>query len=350
MKPKMHRLLRVLAKSLVANLLPPALFDAQADKATVRRLFALYVCVVEIENHSYCNRTCSFCPNAFIDRRSENILMSDALFDKLLADLASIGYSQSLIWSRYHEPLAHASIFARVARARRQLPRAYLVLVSNGDYLNRESLQQLEAAGADRLMLDLYLPDGKERDPAAIAEEKQKFCARTGLALEAAGPYEYRCLGSRMHITMGIPFYTKGTISTRGGLVDVVHLRSYQRTSVCFNPLHSVVVDFNGKGMLCCQVRSDSPLQKDAVIGDLTRPDYSLFDFYRDLAPARAGLLAPGPKDGVCRTCDVSATGPDKLGRHAAISRVVHAIPGVTAAMHAAVRRRNRRRKYEIGG
>jgi hypothetical protein len=147
---------------------------------------------------------------------------------------------------------------------------------------------------------------------------------------------------------MGIPYYTKGTISTRGGLVDVVHLRSYQRTSVCFNPLHSVVVDFNGKGMLCCQVRSDSPLQKDAVIGDLSRPDYSLFDFYRDLAPARAGLLAPGPKDGVCRSCDVSATGPDKLGRHTAISRVVHAIPGVTAAMHAAVRLRNRSRKYEI--
>ncbi|HWQ03075.1 MAG TPA: radical SAM protein, partial [Candidatus Nitrosotenuis sp.] len=311
------------------------------------QLFALYVRVVEIENHSYCNRTCSFCPNAFIDRRSENILMADALFEKLLTDLASIGYSQSLIWSRYHEPMAHVSIFDRVARARKRLPGAYLVLVSNGDYLNRESLKKLEDAGANRLMLDLYLPDGRERDPAAIAEEKEKFFARTGLSLEPIGPYDYRCTGSSIHITLGIPFYTQGNISTRGGLVDVVHLRVYQRTAVCFNPLHSVVVDFNGKGMLCCQVRSDSPLQKDAIIGDLSAPGYSLFDFYRDLAPARAGLLAPGPKEGVCRTCNVSATGPDKLGRHETVYRMAHAIPGFTALMHAAVRRRNRRRKYE---
>jgi hypothetical protein len=343
----MHRLARVLGKSVVANLLPPALFDAQAGDAAVRKLFSLYVRVVEIENHSYCNRTCSFCPNAFLDRRSRNVLMADSLYDKILADLESIGYGQSLVWSRYHEPLADPSIFERLARARQRLPRAYLTLVSNGDYLNRESLGKLEAAGADRLMLDLYLPDGHERDPAAIAAEKEKFCARTGLRLEPLGPYDYRCLGSRIHITMGIPFYTGHSISTRGGLVDVVHLRAYQRTAVCFNPLHSVVVDYNGKGMLCCQVRSDSPLQADAVVGDLSQPGYSLFDFYRDLAPARAGLLAPGPKNGVCRTCNVSDTGPDRLGRHTALARVAHAIPGFTAAMHAAVRWRNRTRPYE---
>lgn len=343
----MTDILRVLSKSLVANLLPPQVLDPQADLATLRALFSTFVRVVEIENHSYCNRVCSFCPNSFIDRRSQNVLMQDSLYNRILDDLAGIEYSQALVWSRYHEPLAHTSIFERVARARARLPKAYLVLVSNGDYLNRESLQQLEGAGADRLMLDLYLPEGHERDLAEIESEKKKFAARTGLVLSPIGEFDYLCSGSRIKITMGIPRYTGQHVSTRGGLVNVAHLRTYQRRTVCFNPLHSVVVDFNGKGMLCCQVRSDSPLQSSAIIGDLAQPCYTLFHFYRDLAPARAALLAPGPKDGVCRTCDVSAVGPDSLARRPAIARIVSHLPGVLLLFDAAARRVARHRKYE---
>jgi hypothetical protein len=342
----MGDILRVLSKSVVANLLPPQVFDPQADLATVRELFSTFVRVVEIENHSYCNRVCPFCPNSFLDRRSQNFLMEDSLYSRILYDLAGIDYSQALVWSRYHEPLAHPSIFERVALARSRLPKAYLILVSNGDYLNRESLQQLETAGADRLMLDLYLPEGHERDLAEIETEKKKFTARTGLALSPIGEFDYRCLGSRIQITMGIPRYTGELVSTRGGLVDVVHLRTYQRHTVCFNPLHSVVVDFNGKGVLCCQVRSDSPMHSSAIIGDLAQPGYTLLHLYRDLAPARAGLLAPGPKDGVCRTCNVSAIGPDKLARRPAIAAVSR-LPGVQRLFRSAARRVARRRKYE---
>lgn len=343
----MADILRVLSKSVVANLLPPEVSDPQADLATLRGLFSTFVRVVEIENHSYCNRVCPFCPNSFLDRRSQNVLMLDSLYNRILDDLASIEYNQALVWSRYHEPLAHSSIFERVARARARLPKAYLVLVSNGDYLNHESLQQLESADADRLMLDLYLPEGHERDLAEIETEKRKFAARTGLVLSPIGEFDYRCCGSRIQITMGVPRYTGEHVSTRGGLVDVVHLRTYQRHTVCFNPLHSVVVDFNGKGMLCCQVRSDSPLQSSAIIGDLMQPGYTLFHLYGDLAPARAGLLAPGPKDGACRTCNVSAVGPDKLARRPAIAGIVSRLPGLQPLFRSAVRRFARHRKYE---
>jgi len=211
--------------------------------------------------------------------------MEDALYERILDDLAGIRYKQTLIWSRYHEPMAHPSIFERLVRARARLPEAYLVLVSNGDYLNRETLSQLERAGVNRLMLDLYLPEGKERVPAEIEDEKKKFSTRTGLELSPIGEFDYRCLGSSIQITMGIPCYTGEHVSTRGGLVEIAGLHSYQRRAVCFNPLHSVVVDYNGKGMLCCQVRSDSAAQSSAIIGDLAQPGYTLFHLYRDLAP-----------------------------------------------------------------
>jgi len=139
----LNKALKILAKSAFANMLPREAFDHEADMATSRELFRNYVRVVEIENHSYCNRTCWFCPNAQIDRHSENILMADAVYEKILSDLESIEYSQALIWSRYHEPLAHESIYDRIAQARKRLPSAYLVLVSNGDYLNHETLRRI---------------------------------------------------------------------------------------------------------------------------------------------------------------------------------------------------------------
>ncbi len=343
----MYPTIRVLGKSLVANLLPTALFKPALELAAVKELFSTFVRVVEIENHSYCNRTCAFCPNAFIDRRSQNVIMEDALYERILDDLAGIRYKQTLIWSRYHEPMAHPSIFERLVRARARLPEAYLVLVSNGDYLNRETLSQLERAGVNRLMLDLYLPEGKERVPAEIEDEKKKFSTRTGLELSPIGEFDYRCLGSSIQITMGIPCYTGEHVSTRGGLVEIAGLHSYQRRAVCFNPLHSVVVDYNGKGMLCCQVRSDSAAQSSAIIGDLAQPGYSLFHLYRDLAPARAGLLAPGPKNGVCRTCNVSDVGPDKLARRPAVANAISQLPGVQLLFRSAARRAFRQRKYE---
>jgi hypothetical protein len=340
--------LKIIAKSALANVLPREVFDSATDPSTAREVFATYVRVVEIENHSYCNRTCWFCPNAQIDRHSDNILMSDVVYEKILRDLESIDYSQALIWSRYHEPLAHESIYPRIAQARGRLPKAHFVLISNGDYLNRESLRQIEDAGADRMMLDLYLPEGKERDPSEIKSGLEKFQTRTGLQLLPLGEYDFRCLGAKVNITMGIPSYTDANMSTRGGLVEIKKLSEYQRTSVCFNPLHSLTIDYTGDCVLCCQVRSDSPLHRDTVLGSLNDPAYTLFDFYRDLAAARRSLLAPGPKLGVCKTCTISDTGPNRMARRPTLANFMAHIPGLHSVLRAMVKRASRARKYEV--
>src|SRR5260370_16619004 len=197
--------------------------------------------------------------------------------------------------------------------------------------MDRENLRPVECACVNRLMLDLFLPEGRERVPAEREDEKKKFSTRRGVGLSAIGEFDYRCLGSSIQITMGIPCYTGEHVSTRGGLVEIAGLHSYQRRAVCFNPLHSVVVDYNGKGMLCCQVRSDSAVQSSAIIGDLSQPGYGLFHLYRDLAPARAGLLAPGPKNCICSTCNFSDDRPDKLARPPAVAKAVPQPPGGTA-------------------
>lgn len=338
------RVANILAKAVLVNTLPEDLVRPDISIKRARELFAHYVDQVEIENHNFCNRVCWFCPNSSIDRRSQLRLMSPAVFGRIIDDLRSVDFDGALTWSRYHEAMADDSIFERVAIARAALPSASLVMVSNSDYLKRETLSKLEAAGVDRLMLDLYLPDGKERDPNAVAAGLRKFQRRTGHELQANGAYNFRVLGLRMKTTLEIPLYTKENISTRGGLVDVPKLASYRRRSVCLAPVRHMVIDYNGKGMLCCQTMSDSPAQRAAIIGDLSSPGYGLFHLYRDLGKARRALLSPGEKTGVCTSCDVRDDGPDRLARRDWFANAVNRLPatgtGVVRLWHNIMRRR----------
>src|SRR5262249_39144531 len=128
--------LRLSMRFAYANALPRDLFTDQVKLRRVKELFAKYVRLVEIENHSYCNRTCSFCPNSSLDRISRVVPIDKTVYDRIIGDLASINYDQTLVWARYHEPLADDSIYERLAQARKALPRAFLSVTSNGDYLN----------------------------------------------------------------------------------------------------------------------------------------------------------------------------------------------------------------------
>ena len=328
------RTLNILVKSAFANALPGDLLTNAISIDRAKELFSQYVDQVEMESHSFCNRVCWFCPNAFIDRRSASHEMPDHVFETIVGGLGEIDYAGALTWSRFHEALASARIFERLGAARSALPRAALVMISNGDYLNRRTLPRLEALGLDRLIIDLYLPDGRERDPKAIAAGLRKLSRRTGMALDPTGEFSYRVAGLRMKATVDIPHYTESNISTRGGLIGVEKLSGYRRRAVCMAPIRHMVIDYNGKGMMCCQTRSDAPAHREAIVGDLTQPGYGLFHLYRDLGATRRALLSPGEKTGVCLTCDVRDDGPDRLARREWAADLVRRMPGVAGHVH----------------
>ena len=323
------RTLNVLVKAAFANALPDDLLTDAIPIDRAKALFSRYVDQVEIENHSFCNRVCWFCPNAFTDRRSVSHEMPEHVFETIVGGLSEIDYAGALTWSRFHEALSSPRIFPRLEAARAALPRAGLVMISNGDYLNRKTLPRLDALGLDRLIVDLYMPDGREREPEAIAAGLRKFSRRTGMALESTGEFSYRVVGLRMKVTVDIPFYTESNISTRGGLIEVEKLSTYRRRAVCMAPIRHVVIDYDGKGMMCCQTRSDAPAHRQAIVGDLAEPGYGLFHLYRDLGATRRTLLSLGEKTGVCLTCDVRDDGPDRLARRGWVAGAARRIPGV---------------------
>ncbi len=320
--------IRTFLRFIATNALPEELFKPDIDFKCSQRLFKSYVKLFEVEHHSYCNRTCWFCPNSSIDRRSQNIRMEKELLLKMLNELAGIDYDQSFIWCGYGEPLADETIFEDVRLAKHLLPNAYHKLFSNGDYLTTQAIQRLEGTGLDQLRVSLYPESNGDLETPKLLKGLSE---RTGLRI-AYHSKKYKGLqliGSRMLVVVEIKDFRRAPMSSRGGyLTKESGHGSYVRTLPCFFPILHMSVAYDGKCMLCCQVRPDVPGHQSAIIGDLNNKDYSIFHYYRDLALARKVLVSPGAKTGVCTSCSINpfGGGPYNTGRIQNLSKILNVL------------------------
>lgn len=131
-------------------------FTAWPDRASAKVVFSRSVSRIEVETHSYCNRRCNYCPNVAGDRLGENKRMRAEHWEMILGDLAEISFAGNLVFTSYNEPLADRAILDRIREARRALPRARLLVYSNGDYLDGAYLDELGEAGLHYLHISVH--------------------------------------------------------------------------------------------------------------------------------------------------------------------------------------------------
>lgn len=280
-------------------------FRYVSDRKRAAALFKASVQGVEIEIHSYCNRTCEFCPNSFLDRRSHKTLMDPALYSKIIDDLASIDYRGVIWYSRYNEPTSDRPLFIeRLREARAKLPNARLQTNTNGDYLTAEYIEAMRDAGLNELFIMAYLPKGKK--PTAL-----NFLLMMVSRLDKLGlPWKFRYLVGISHVEVCVPgirvtymfrnFLKRGT--NRGGALSSGKI--VERKSPCTYPITNVYVDYNGSMVPCCDIRSDYEQHKGCVVYKLT-PQNSIFDGYANskLVLWRREMTRFGQKQFPCNSC-----------------------------------------------
>lgn len=281
-------------------------FDRTISPEDARRLFKVSVTQVEIETFTYCNRACWFCPNSRIDRRSANTFMDEALYLRILSDLASIGYDGVVTYSRYNEPLADRVILTRLRQARAALPKACLSTHTNGDYLTRAYLDELREAGLNRLRVQVYLGNDDRFSDTRMLTRMSRRLNDLGL------PYEFvlaaagvRYMAAVRYEGMEVTFDARNFDAMgvdRGQLVTLA--QPYTREAPCLVVFQHLYIDHDGSIVPCCNIRSDEPSHRDYVVGTL-RDGRSLFEAYANgpLADWRRGLLTYGPKRKPCDTC-----------------------------------------------
>src|SRR5262249_57438823 len=79
---------------------------------------------VEVEVNSRCNRKCHYCPNSILPEPDVPKLMSDAVFERLLAELERIDYAGRLSYHLLGEPLLRRDLERLVKKGTPALPQA----------------------------------------------------------------------------------------------------------------------------------------------------------------------------------------------------------------------------------
>jgi hypothetical protein len=307
-----------------------ALYEGQENAEEQRRLFKKFVTYVEVEVHSFCNRTCWFCPNSYIDRRTNRNYMDEAVYLQMLDDLAAIDYRHVIGYSRYNEPTGDEIIYKRMSQAHERLPKARLLSHTNGDYLNMDVVKRLYDSGLRWLNIQLYLIE-KEFDldkTRRIADRTMKRVSGINFTLKGEDVTRglwYEAKYGDMEVRMYGQNFTKIGIN-RGGLT--VSGKPQVRVKPCLYPTWGVFIDWDGNVMPCCNVRSDNPEEKDCATGMLTAAPGSIFKVYagREAAGWRKAMYGFGPKSGVCAGC--TAEGPVDTRLNRALVHLVRPLAG----------------------
>tara|TARA_R110002110_G_scaffold296383_1_gene510602 strand:- start:2683 stop:3543 length:861 start_codon:yes stop_codon:yes gene_type:complete len=273
---------------------------------TNKQIFKQNLKMIEIEIFSYCNRVCWFCPNSFIDRRTENKFMSEEDYLDILHQLAEIDYSGEVTYSRYNEPLSNRPVFIeKVKQARTILPNAVLKTNTNGDYITRDYIEELVEVGFNQLWVQQYLGNDEKYDHAEAKSRIEKKIEKLGIPakklIDIEGckiEYDLSYKGMIIHIRAR-NFELDG--SSRGGTVPIAD--DYQRTQRCTQPTNNMYIDHNGSTMVCCALRSDVPGQESGIMANIK--DGKLWDIHMNsnYTPWREHHKEDGPKEGFCKTC-----------------------------------------------
>lgn len=284
-------------------------FRYLSDRQRAMALFKASVHWVEIEIHSYCNRTCAFCGNAFLDRRSHKTVMDPAVYSKIMDDLASIEFAGTIRYSGYNETTADRPLFlTRLGEARAKLPNARLKVYSNGDYLDADYIRAMRDAGLNSLSVMAYLNKGQEPTAANFLNIIVPRLIKLGL------PWKFvECNSAEVEVPgLKITYWFEDFLKTgtyRGGSLTTGDI--IDRKSPCTIPVRAVYVDYDGSMVPCCDIRSDFEKHKDFIVYKLTTEN-SIFEGYANskLVEWRRDLTRFGEKRFPCNGCSY-ATYPE---------------------------------------
>ena len=224
--------------------------------------------LVEIEIFNYCNRTCEFCPNVTIDRKSAVIELPESCFLNTLQELKDQDFDGYVTFSRYNEPLSQDELLKKRAKqVREYLPNVTLIFNTNGDFLTKKRLDGLDV---DEISVMDYDNKGIEKCKKRLERVEVDIT-------EIEYPFIKGIWGNTKFLYY-VDFVENHTLwNDRGGALEELSLKE-RRTEPCLEPDRFIGVDYNGNIMPCCVTRSDIDSHQDFILGNIK--EQSVMDIF----------------------------------------------------------------------
>lgn len=253
---------------------------------------------VQVQTINWCNRSCAFCPCQTYPSKLE--LMSLETYQRVLDELAALDFSGRFSPYLQAEPLLDKRLPELVAMARQALPRAKLLIQTNGDVLTVEKGLALFEAGLHKLVINCY-------------DNAEQVSRMQGLVREIVGRRaDLRFIKGRFarlirpephgQIKREISIEDKtwwkaDSVSNRAGNIPGALPEPLRKS--CFRPFKQLYVHFNGDVILCC-----CDWKGEVVFGNLMQE--SLPEVYSSpiAREYRENLAKKNRKLKLCEVCD----------------------------------------------
>ena len=230
-----------------------------------------------IEINTSCNRRCSYCPNSVFERgliKNEK-LMDEAVYHKLIDELATLRFRGRISPQLYGEPLLDHRLVNLMSYTRRKLPKAHIVLISNGDALTIDLFHRLIASGVDKF---------------SITQHGKTMSANMGALFDHLR--NNRKLLKKIRYNR---FEADTPLYNRGGLIKPEQVNTIPR---CSDPGNPVAIDYAGNVILCCHDYLSS-----VVFGNITNEKFLDIWFSPRYRALRKQLRNGVYRLPICRKC-----------------------------------------------
>ena len=255
-------------------------------------LFKKFVFVINIETSSYCNRKCDYCPVHLLKGKQYDYL-ADFLYESIVEQLADMRYEGNISLNLFNEPLLDPDIIEKIKFLKLNVPRSFVHLNSNGDFLNKDLLIQLEEAGVEEMIVTAHLLNGEKYDDSDRKEAIKKIFDRIGIKMSITHYIPGRnitCMTNFGNMNLYIVANNWREYGCdRGGTLD--QLKRESQTKPCMVPFREMVIAHDGKVRGCFNI-----FTSENNYGDVSKA--SLVDIYfsNRMVELRRELLVFGNK------------------------------------------------------
>jgi len=231
-----------------------------------------------LETTTYCNFRCWFCPNSIYPRGllKNKKLMPTEVYKKVINELAAMHYYGTIYPFIDGEPLGDKRMPELVRYTREKLPKAKIMINTNGSFLTIPLYEKLLKCGVTRIDISQY---AKEMLPNV-----RKVLDYAKKARKNKSKISYRIFDKGGYL-----------IQNRGG--EIKKAKSYEKPR-CTYPDNNVVIDYNGDVRICCDDYHSSVkfgnVKNEKVIDIYNKP------FYRKIRKELKRRIYRFP---VCKKC-----------------------------------------------
>ncbi len=262
---------------------------------------------VQVQTISWCNRSCEFCPSQKFDRKPH--LMTLETYQRVLDELASIDFSGRFSPYLQGEPLLDKRMPQLIEMTRKTLPRAKILIQSNGDFLTAEKGEELFRSGLHKLIINAYDSNGNRAATLdQIADEltrrvpglsRLKGDFQTMIRPEPKGKFK------REILIEDKSWWRRDSQDNWAGNVPGMPLLKAPLDRYCFRPFEHLSVHYTGNVVLCC-----CDWKGEVVLGNLTETSLPEILSGEVATMYRNNLAHKNRRMKLCERCDFRGKHP----------------------------------------